>query len=192
MDATPSRLEMAILGVVARTQPCSGYSVRRTFADSLTGTWQSNSGAIYPGIGRLVDRGLIRRSAEVADRRGTRSLQLTRAGRAVLRRWLLARPAAGEIVPEDPLRLRLIFIASLAPDDRARALAVLTDAVAAESERFRRAAETSPDPLDEITFKAVLIQLDAQREAIELMRRRADEPAIAGDHEGNRTEGNRP
>ena len=88
MNRRPA-LEYALLGLLAQ-QPLTGYGLRRVFAATPMGVFSDSPGSIYPALARLERDGLVRASGRSGSRPGSRLLEPTRAGLAVLRRWLSA------------------------------------------------------------------------------------------------------
>lgn len=112
----PTELEAATLGAVWKNGPCTAYSIRQHFLRSPSPRWSGSAGAIYPLIRRLEDQGLVRATATARGKRRQRDYQLTRQGRAVLRRWVgqLSPDPATELV-HDPLRTKIFFLDILTP-----------------------------------------------------------------------------
>ena len=84
----PTDFEQILLGLLART-PRSGYELKRFFATTPAVAYQPSSGALYPALRRLEQRGLLAaEQAPSAGRRTRRRYRLTPAGRAMHRAWL--------------------------------------------------------------------------------------------------------
>lgn len=112
-------LEQIILGVVGEYGPCTAYRVRRVFAESPSGHWSGSAGAIYPAISRLERRGLLRSQKKAGDGRSARLYRLSPGGGRALRNWLSPPlPDGGQLMPIDPLRVRIRFIKRLPPEKR--------------------------------------------------------------------------
>jgi DNA-binding PadR family transcriptional regulator len=80
--------EQVLLGVV-RSEPRSGYGLKKMFNASPASVYQPSPGALYPALRRLEARGLLRAElTESAGRREQRLYQATEAGRAVHEEWL--------------------------------------------------------------------------------------------------------
>ena len=108
-------LGLALLGLVHERSPCSGYDLRKVFAQTPMGTYSDSPGAIYPALRRLEKSGLIRGCSEPAS--SVRKRQLYRAtprGEAALRTWL-AKPVETEdlIRRMGELSLRFAFMESV-------------------------------------------------------------------------------
>lgn len=112
-----TELEACVLALIAREGPCTAYSVRKQFEESLTSTWHASTGSIYPLIRRMTERGLLSRRDVESDGRGSKEIEATPAGRRAAQAWLkdvpdwIGEPAA------DPIRTRLNFISLLAPEE---------------------------------------------------------------------------
>lgn len=176
----PTELEHAILGVVFLDQPCTAYAVRTAFEASLSARWTASAGSIYPAIRRLVSGGLLRETPRRGDRRNASLLELTGAGAAALRAWLSAPlPPADELVPADPLRTRLRFLAALSSRE---ALAALADAreklegLLATVRGARRSAQADGEELLALTHRAaeraIRAQLDSLADAARVLTQR--------------------
>jgi len=134
-----TELEAAVLGYLWRAGPCTAYAVRREFLDSPSPWWSGSAGAVYPLLARLRRAGLVRSSAVRADRRRSRLLELTPAGRRRLEAWL-GPPLPDWVVgvPMDPLRTRLGLMAVLPAAGRARLLAEAERGVREHLARVRK------------------------------------------------------
>lgn len=91
--------ERVLLGLICRGA-ASGYDLKRAFASTPLGIYEPSSGALYPALRRLEDRGLIHAQPEhtaPALGRRRRVLHATAAGEAEHRRWLGAPVAAGTV-----------------------------------------------------------------------------------------------
>jgi DNA-binding PadR family transcriptional regulator len=134
-----TELEAAVLGKLWLDGPCTAYVVRRVFLDSPSPWWSGSAGAVYPLLARLERAGLVRSSARRADRRRSRLLALTPAGRRRLEDWLgppLPEWVVG--VPMDALRTRLGLIAALRPERRRRLFAEAERGVSEQLERVEQ------------------------------------------------------
>lgn len=67
----------AVLSALA-DGPCHGYEVMRRLEQRSGGMWRPSPGSVYPTLQMLEDEGLVRSR----DEEGTRSYELTDAGRA--------------------------------------------------------------------------------------------------------------
>jgi DNA-binding PadR family transcriptional regulator len=71
-----TELKFTILAIVARDGPLSAYDIRKIFARSLTSTWSSSTGSIYPSIRRLQNIGHLA-SSSPKDGRARKALSVT-------------------------------------------------------------------------------------------------------------------
>ncbi|MCM2413044.1 PadR family transcriptional regulator [Streptomyces sp. RKAG290] len=79
-------LRHALLGLLAEG-PASGYDLLGTFRTSLAHVWPATQSQIYTELTKLDAAGLTRVASE--GPRGRKTYELTEAGRAELREWLL-------------------------------------------------------------------------------------------------------
>lgn len=101
-------LRYALLGFLS-TEPASGYTIAREFAESMGWFWYASHSQIYPELRRLESEGLIHgRPPESDGVRTKRIYELAPAGRAALQAWL---EEDVEYPPSrDPERTRLIYL----------------------------------------------------------------------------------
>lgn len=139
---TLTELEGCVLGLVWSKGPSTAYAVRRELQRSASPHWSGSAGAIYPLIGRLARRGLIRSGARATGRRRSRVYAVTPAGLAALRGWL--GPPFPDVVvgpPPDPLRTRLYFLEALPAPLRRRFLAEAEERVRGQLARLEEGAD---------------------------------------------------
>jgi DNA-binding PadR family transcriptional regulator len=124
--------EQLVLGLICRTD-ASGYDLKRRFAATPLGVYQPSSGALYPALRRLQERGLLRvrttggakrsagggdRTAGGADRpsRSRRVYTPTVRGRAEHMRWIREPVDARTISRDFRLHvMRFVMMESLLP-----------------------------------------------------------------------------
>ena len=70
-----TELEACVLALVAKEGPCTAYSIRKQFEESLTSTWHASTGSIYPLIRRMTERGLLARQDVESDGRGAKEIE---------------------------------------------------------------------------------------------------------------------
>lgn len=161
-----TELDLTILAIIARDGPLSAYDVRQVFAHSLTSTWSSSTGSIYPSIRRLKEAGHLA-SSPPKGARARRTLRITVSGRAALDSWL------EEITPEiagptpSPVRTRMYFLGVLPSAKRStiiqRAIESTRGAIAdAETRRAERLAAGRGDAVQHVASEGVLFELRAQ------------------------------
>jgi PadR family transcriptional regulator, regulatory protein AphA len=105
--------EHVLLGMI-HIQPSTGYDLKRRFATTPLGVYQPSSGALYPALDRLEQRGLLRsespRPAEGG--RPRRLYHLTEDGRQAHIGWV-REPVVPETVAQD-LGLHLLRFVMMA------------------------------------------------------------------------------
>ena len=102
--ATLTEIEGAIMSEIADRGQKTAFQVRKAFHQSPSIEWSGSAGAVYPAVKRLIAAGLLR-ATDQDDRRATKHLSITDAGRTALREW--ARDCARSVsVGIDPFRLR--------------------------------------------------------------------------------------
>ena len=172
-----TELDLTILAIIARDGPLSAYDVRKVFARSLTSTWSSSTGSIYPSIRRLQDARHVA-SSSPKGARARKTLRVTAAGRAAVDRWLQ------EITPEmagptpNPVRTRIYFLGIL---NSSEGSAILRKAIAstraaldeAERRRTARVSADSDDVVQHLASEGVLYELRARVAWLEWLEREA-------------------
>jgi len=129
-----------VLGMV-RLGARSGYEIKRTVEMSIRYFWTISQVQIYPSLQRLEQAGLLTGRAEPQGRRPRRVYQITPAGEAALRDWLLQpEPLPFEI--RDIGLVKLFFADTLRRDDALQ----LLDAISERSEQ-RLAALRAVEPV---------------------------------------------
>jgi len=110
-ERAPSRLELALLGVIHQG-PQSGYDLRKAFTLTPLAHFSDSPGAIYPALGRLRRRGLVEPAVrERARGRRRVAFRLTPSGRRVFLAWLRRLPTSEEVERDvDALLLRFAFM----------------------------------------------------------------------------------
>lgn len=125
-----TELEGAVLSEIHHRGNHSAFRVRRAFQTSPSTEWSGSSGAVYPAIRRLTERGLVNAELLQTARRASR-LTLTAEGERALDEWATdVGRAIG--VGLDPFRLRSGIWAGLPPDRRRDLLRRLIEAIDAE------------------------------------------------------------
>lgn len=163
-----TELDSTILAIIARDGPFSAYDVRKVFARSLTSTWSSSTGSIYPSIRRLQEAGYVT-AGSAKGARARKSLRVTAAGRAAVDAWLRGINAGIAGPTPNPIRTRMYFVGIV---DAAERLAVVQQAIesarlalaAAERARVERVAAGAGDALQHLASEGVLFELRARLE----------------------------
>jgi DNA-binding PadR family transcriptional regulator len=129
-------LRHGLLGLLAEG-PASGYDLTRRFEEVVGPVWPAKHPQIYAELGRLATEGLIKVESEGA--RGRKAYEITDAGLAEVRRWLVD-TNPGQALRFEPL-LRSFFFWLMEPDE----LAAHLDR---ESASYRQLATTYRDYAD--------------------------------------------
>jgi DNA-binding PadR family transcriptional regulator len=110
-----SLLEYSLLGLVHDREPCSGYDLRKLFAETPMGSFSDSPGSIYPALARLERGKLIRgQIEETSSVRRRKLFRLTSAGRRALENWLRRPITQTDMVRGMPeLALRFAFLESV-------------------------------------------------------------------------------
>jgi DNA-binding PadR family transcriptional regulator len=112
-----------VLGMV-RLGARSGYEIKQAVELSLRFFWTISPAQIYPGLERLERAGLIKGKSESLGRRRRRTFTMTKAGEAVLRKWLRqSGPIPFEL--RDIGLVKLFFADALDQDDALGLLAAV-------------------------------------------------------------------
>src|SRR4051812_5016593 len=105
-------LPHALLGLLAAA-PATGYELAREFEREIGRyAWQAGHASIYPELAKLAGRGLVRVVQEGA--RGSKTYDITDAGREELRKWMLRPPGGGVVRNEQILRMFMIPVLDVA------------------------------------------------------------------------------
>jgi DNA-binding PadR family transcriptional regulator len=165
MIRTLTELESCVLGAIWQRGPCTAYTIRREFADSVTPYWSASAGSIYPVVARLARLRLIEAERTRWGERTRARYAITAAGLAVLRSWIGPPIPPEAIAPAfDPLRTRASYLGALSDAQRKRfvdrALADTRQALANARERF--AHEPPLDRFEALATSGVLDELQAR------------------------------
>jgi DNA-binding PadR family transcriptional regulator len=143
--------EHILLGMIC-TVPSSGYDLKQIFAVTPMGVYQPSSGALYPALRRLEQKGLIRAQAPSGQAgqsaRHRRVYEPTQTGRAAHLGWLRTPVDPATVSRDLGLHLmRFVMMEHLLPRDEVlRFLQNLTDALeafTADLENYTAAADLS-------------------------------------------------
>ncbi|NML04478.1 helix-turn-helix transcriptional regulator [Sphingomonas sp. G-3-2-10] len=119
--AALTELEAHVLAQIAVHQPISAYDVMKALARSPVSSLSGSTGAIYPIVKRLRDRGLVEATPVKDSPRRAEVLSATRTGRAAAARWV-GRVSDADLLPHDPLRSKILFFALLTKPEQMRFL----------------------------------------------------------------------
>ncbi|WP_103352412.1 PadR family transcriptional regulator [Amycolatopsis sp. CA-128772] len=130
-------LRHAVLGMLA-DEPGSGYDLLKRFERAMAGVWPATQSQLYGELGKLETAGMIRVHAE--GPRGRKEYEITEAGLAELRHWLVEVEPAGP--PRSASLLRVYFLGSVAPEQARGFLATLGEAGRVREERLEELEKT--------------------------------------------------
>jgi DNA-binding PadR family transcriptional regulator len=160
-----TELDFTILAIIARDGPLSAYDVRKDFAQSMTPTWSSSTGSVYPSIARLEAADLIAASNPEGPR-SRKALSITAAGRVVLDPWLTGMTAETAAATPDPIRTRMFFLMLLEPSRRTEVVltAIESTKAALDDAQRRRSARAlnEADDLRRLASEGVVFELRAR------------------------------
>jgi DNA-binding PadR family transcriptional regulator len=107
-----SLLGYALMGLIRLLQPCSGYDLRKFFAESPMATFSDSPGAIYPALKRLEQSGMVACTLDETSRVRRRALyRLSSEGKKALKDWLKQPVNADDVARRMPeLLLRFSFL----------------------------------------------------------------------------------
>lgn len=148
-DRQLTSFEHILLGLICMA-PSSGYDLKRIFAATPMGVYQPSSGALYPALRRLEQRGLVRaqdpsgRDGQSARHR--RVYEPTLAGRAAHATWLHTPAEPATVARDLGLHLmRFVMMEDMFQRDEVltflRSLADALAAFTADLERYAAAAD---------------------------------------------------
>ncbi|MBE0697394.1 MAG: PadR family transcriptional regulator [Anaerolineaceae bacterium] len=98
-------IRYAILGLLS-WHPCTGYDLKKMFADSSTLYWSGNNNQIYTTLIQMHNEGLVTVEVHPQESLPARKIYtISPEGRAALRDWVLSAP--------EPFELRSTFLIQL-------------------------------------------------------------------------------
>jgi DNA-binding PadR family transcriptional regulator len=184
-DRQLTSFEHVLLGLICMT-PSSGYDLKRMFAVTPLGVYQPSSGALYPALRRLEQKGLVRAQAP-ADSNGQsarhrRVYEPTQAARIAHLGWLRTPVAPATVSPDLGLHLmRFVMMEHLLPPDEVLAfLQGLADALAAFTSRLEQFAATTS-----ISERHPLLAMDQADDRGPVRRSRSQPPSSLMLHSGH-------
>jgi DNA-binding PadR family transcriptional regulator len=122
-----TEFEQVLLGMIAAA-PSTGYDLKQTFATTPLGVYQPSSGALYPALRRLEQRGLLCAEPGGSQERSRRRFvyHITEPGREAHAAWVRRPVNPATITSDLPLHvMRFVMMERLLP--RADVLAFLAD-----------------------------------------------------------------
>ena len=124
-------LRHAVLGMLA-DEPGSGYDLLKRFELAMSNVWPATQSQLYGELGKLESAGMIHVHAE--GPRGRKEYEITEAGRAELRHWLIEVPPSP--APRNGNLLRVYFLGAVAPDQARAYLETLGETARARETRL--------------------------------------------------------
>ena len=139
-------LRHAVLGMLD-DEPGSGYDLLKRFERAMSNVWPATQSQLYGELGKLESAGMIH--VHAAGPRGRKEYEITDAGRAELKHWLLEVPPLG--APRNDNLLRVYFLGAVAPDQARGYIATMGETARARLARLE-ALEASIDWGDDDSY----------------------------------------
>ena len=124
-------LRHAVLGMLDE-RPGSGYDLLKRFEQAMSNVWPATQSQLYGELGKLESAGMIHVHAE--GPRGRKEYEITDAGRAELRHWLIEVPPSG--VRRNDNLLRVYFLGAVAPGQARAYLATMGETARVREKRL--------------------------------------------------------
>lgn len=160
-----TELDFTVLAIIGRDGPMSAYDIRKVFAQSLTPSWSSSTGSVYPSIGRLEAAELVTVSTPEGAR-SRKALSINSAGQLALDSWLISITPEVAAPTPDPIRTRMFFLGLAEPQRRTeivKAAIENTRAALDYAERRRRARPMDKgDEFSRLASEGTLFELRAR------------------------------
>ena len=153
--------EGALLSLVLRQQPITGYQIAKFFDSSPVHTFNTSKGKLYPLLHRLVDRGLLASEEVEGDHRGTHRFLCTDIGRQVLKAWVLSIRPEHELL-HDPLRKKLQAFELLSKRERAEWLKLARGRLQRKLQAVERWSPEVEGPFGELVKESARSALEAR------------------------------
>ena len=171
-----TEMDFTVLAIVTQKGPLSAYDIRKEFAGSLTPTWSSSTGSVYPSCRRLIAAGLVRESAP-AGARSRKRLRATPAGGHAVSTWLTrVTPEIATATP-DPIRTRMYFLDLLGGEEREQlirdARRLTEEAIAIAMRRLEERSNRQPAEWEQRAAHGVLYELRARRKWLRWLAERS-------------------
>jgi DNA-binding PadR family transcriptional regulator len=155
-------LEAHVLSHIVANAPTTAYDIRRTFERSPVSALSGSTGAIYPSVRRLVERGLVCSEPVTPEARSKVLLTPTGSGRAAILRWA-STIEPSDLLPHDPLRGKLTQLAGLDKATQIRFLVLARAALDSKLAEVDRHASSSPGVYAEFAYDGARSVLAARR-----------------------------
>lgn len=154
--------EGAVLSVIARIQPATGYGVLKAIRQSPTSSYRTSKGTLYPLLNRMIEAGYLSASTG-SGTRATAELALTELGHSALRSWI-KRSGPEDIFGHNPLVDRMLALQGLAKDERIRWIALAKDTLLDRKDKLGSARDEDNSPYSGIAQGFAAAMIDAQLE----------------------------
>lgn len=161
-DLDLTDLEAHVLSHIVAHAPTTAYDVMRTLERSPVSALSASTGAVYPSVRRLVERGLVTQEAVPLAARGKTLLRPTDAGHAAVVRWA-STVDDDDVLPHDPLRGKLMQFGGLDKAAQMRFIVHARRAIDEKLEELERYAEARPGVYAEFAYDGARAVLDARR-----------------------------
>lgn len=166
--------EGSLLALVLRRQPVTAYQLLRIYEQSPVSSFNESKGSLYPLIRRMKQRGLLAARRVSGDGRNAELLNCTDAGREAVRDWVLqVRPS--HILPDDPLRTKIISFGLLDPAQQRAWIAAVREEVRNKIDEVEAYAVGLDMPFQELIHVNAMSALHGRIAWLDLLSRRLDE-----------------
>ncbi|MBO9713455.1 MAG: PadR family transcriptional regulator [Sphingomonas sp.] len=157
-----TELEAHVLAQVAVNQPISAYDVMKALSRSPVSSLSGSTGAIYPIVKRLRERGLLTAAPVKGSPRRTEVLSCSPAGRAAAARWV-GSVSDVDLLPHDPLRSKILFFSLLTKPEQMRFLLEASRALEAKLEELEQYAKAHEGLNLELASQGAAVATKARR-----------------------------
>jgi DNA-binding PadR family transcriptional regulator len=160
-DVQATHYEATVLSLIERMQPITAYQVRKVLTASPTTDISSSTGKIYPIVRRLKERGLVAADPVEGDQRNAEKLRCTDRGKQVLRQWVMTLDDS-YLLPEDPLRTRILSFHLLSKVEQVRWLKTTRADLAKKQEQIEAFALKYPGPIHDLAHASARLTTAAR------------------------------
>lgn len=170
VDSELTDNEGSLLALVLRRQPVTAYQLLKIYEQSPVSSFNESKGSLYPLIRRMKQRGLLAAQRVSGDGRNAELLTCTDGGRDAVRDWVLqVRPS--HVLPDDPLRTKIISFGLLDPDQQREWIDRLRAAVAQKIEEVEAYAVGLDMPYQHLVHANAMAALHNRIGWLELLSR---------------------
>ena len=165
--------EGALLTLVLREQPVTGYQILKAFESSPVHTFNTSKGKVYPLIHRLEERGLLAGEPVPGDHRGTQRFYCTESGKEVLRNWVCTIRPENELL-HDPLRKKVQAFTLLTRDERRSWVRSATEQLSRKLAQVEAWSTEIEGPFGDLVKESARRALRSRLDWLELVRQRVE------------------